>query len=260
MYHETPVEGPEAKKIKLSDIQEALTAQFPLSIITPQYASQAIQEAFPNAQKKRLGRERNTFIVGVKQSMPTHVTDVTDVTDVPGELAAEQQKNQELCVKVQQLEARVHQLECQAARIHELEWQVHELEYQAAVGTQQFLPPSALDHQMDKLLQQGDQVLNGPNTPERMGEFSFSTITSEFKSLAPEVYSLFEQLGQTQRHSTSEEETTVEQRKIVTSLSTLLNARSQRAKGLQLLLSLMLVARATSKQVHYLHEKMCHCE
>jgi len=50
---------------------------------------------------------------------------------------------------------------------------------------------------------------------------------------------------------TSEEETTVEQRKIVTSLSTLLNARSWRAMGFQLLMSLMLVARATSMQVHY---------
>jgi len=47
-----------------------------------------------------------------------------------GELAAEQKKKQELCVKVQQSEARVHQLESQAAQTHELEWQVHELEYQ----------------------------------------------------------------------------------------------------------------------------------
>ncbi len=34
------------------------------------------------------------------------------------------------------------------------------------------------------------------------------------------------------------------------SLCTLLNARSARAKGVQLMISLMLVARATNKQVH----------
>ena len=112
------------------------------------------------------------------------------------ELAAEQQKNQELCMKVQQLEARVPQLECQAAQIHELEWQVHELEYQAAVGTRQFLPPPALNHQMDKLLWPGSQWTKYTRV---YGEFSFSTITREFKSLAPEVYALFEQLGQTHR-------------------------------------------------------------
>ena len=37
--------------------------------------------------------------------------------------------------------------------------------------------------------------------------------------------------------------------KAVTSLCSLLNARSVRTKGLQLLISMMLVARATSKQV-----------
>lgn len=255
MYHETSLEGPEAKKVKLSDIHEALKVQFPSTVITSQCTSRAIQSAFPNAQKKRLGKERNTFVVGVEQSLaqqPTHALDVHEM------LAAEQFKNQQLTVKVKELEVRVHELECQVATVHEVECQGRQLECQAAAGTQESLSPPVFDNlfeQIDSLLQRGDQVLNGPDTIEHMDEFSLSGIASEFQSLAPDVYSLFEQLGDVHRHSTSEEEVTLEQRKMVTSLSTLLNARSRQAKGLQLLLSLMLVARATSKLVHHLHKK-----
>ena len=99
-------------------------------------------------------------------------------------------------------------------------------------------------------------------TPEHMDEFLLFSIASEFQGLAPDVYSLFEQLefllfsipsdsefqglapdvysflfeqlGHTHRYSTSEEEMTLEQHKMVTSLSTLLNARSRQARGLQL--------------------------
>ena len=45
--------------------------------------------------------------------------------------------------------------------------------------------------------------------------------------------------------------------KVLVSLCTLLNARSSRTIGLQLFLSLMLVARGTAKQVtKYLHKTM----
>ena len=101
MNHETPLEGPEAKKVKLSDIHKALKVQFPSTVITSQCTSRAIQSAFPNAQKKRLGKERNTFVVGVEQSLaqqPTHALDVHEM------LAAEQLKNQQLTVKVKKLE------------------------------------------------------------------------------------------------------------------------------------------------------------
>ena len=176
---------------------------------------------------------------------PTHALDVHEM------LAAEQLKNQQLTVKVKELQ-------CQVATVHEVECQGRQLECQAAAVTQEFLSPPVFDNlfqQIDSLLQKGDQVLNGPDTTEHMDEFSLSGIASEFQSLAPDVYSLFEQLVDIHRHSTSEEEVTLEQHKMVTLLSTLLNVRSRQAKGLQLLLSLVLVARATSKLVHHLHKK-----
>ena len=188
MYHETPLEGPEAKKVKLSDIHEAMKVQFPSTVITSQCTSRAIQSAFPNAQKKRLGKEHTTFVVGVEQSLaqqPTHALDVHEM------LAAEQLKNQQLTVKVKELEVRVHELECHVATVHEVECQGRQLECQAAAGTQESLSPPVFDNlfqQIDSLLQRGDQVLNGPDTTEDMDEFSLSGIASEFKSLAPDVY------------------------------------------------------------------------
>ena len=56
-------------------------------------------------------------------------------------------------------------------------------------------------------------------------------------------------LGDTDRNPT-ESRTPVERRKAIMSLRTILNARRRAANGLQLFLSFMLIARATSKQVH----------
>ena len=72
--------------------------------------------------------------------------------------------------------------------------------------------------------------------------------TSELSSIASDVYQLFVQLGNSDRNK-SDDETPVEERKAIMSLCTILNARSRVANGLQLLLSFMLIARATSRQV-----------
>ena len=66
---------------------------------------------------------------------------------------------------------------------------------------------------------------------------------------APDVYKLFMGLGDRDRNPT-ENRTPVEGRKAIMSLCTILNARRRTANGLQLLLGFMLIARATSKQVH----------
>ena len=53
-------------------------------------------------------------------------------------------------------------------------------------------------------------------------------------------------LGDTTRNR---EDATTEEVKVVASMCSLLNARSARMNGLQLLVSMMLVARATSREV-----------
>ena len=67
---EMPDEGPEPKRVKFSDIHESLMAQFPSDVISKQMASHAIQEAFPNAQKQRFRREKNTYMIGMLPNTP----------------------------------------------------------------------------------------------------------------------------------------------------------------------------------------------
>ena len=80
------------------------------------------------------------------------------------------------------------------------------------------------------------------------------TVIDEIKTNAPSIYQLFLELGDTRRNAI-DETTSAEQRKTIMSLCTIMNARSQRVNGLQLLLSFMLIARATSKQVSTIHSE-----
>ena len=75
-----------------------------------------------------------------------------------------------------------------------------------------------------------------------------SAVISELQSNCPELY---KQLGSTQRNARDGARPD-EELKAVMALCTLLNARSARVKGLQLMVSVMLVARATGRQV-YMH-------
>ena len=80
-----------------------------------------------------------------------------------------------------------------------------------------------------------------------------SAVISELQSDCPELYKLVQQLGSTQRNARDGTRPD-EELKAVMALCTLLNALSARTKGLQLMVSLMLVARATGRQVGiYIH-------
>ena len=103
----------------------------------------------------------------------------------------------------------------------------------------------------DNMVAQSVMCQHGPDTLPRLDEISFDSIIDEFQSYAPELYHLFFQLGDSKRHQLSQQSgLTVEEMKTVTSMCTIFNARSQRFKGLQLLVSMMLIARGTGKQVN----------
>ena len=91
-------------------------------------------------------------------------------------------------------------------------------------------------------------VANGPSCLDNFHKFDLDSIVTELQSLAPDLYKLYMTIGDVKRNA-KDEEVTTEEIKAVTSLCSLLNARSARTKGLQLLISMMLVARATSRQV-----------
>ena len=101
-------------------------------------------------------------------------------------------------------------------------------------------------------------LLHGPDT---IDGFSMSSVIAELKATCLEVYSLVPQLS-TQRYAT-DSDVPDEELKGVMAVCTLLNARSARIKGLQLMISLMLVARASGKQVytwmHVYYVPRCTC-
>ena len=218
-YTETPTEGPEAKRVKFSDIHEALVQQFLSDEISSQMCTNIVQEVFPRMKRTRIGKQRLSYMVGIEESH----TDCTDTL---------QAENVQLRATVHQLQERIRQLETETS---------------ASASTCVCI--SLLMQQMDSLTRHGDQILHGPNTPARFPEFSMNDITEEIRKNAPDVYQLFLRLGDTDRNLTDSKETPVEQRKAIMSLCTILNARCRTANGLQLLLSFMLIARATSKQV-----------
>ena len=262
---EGPSEGPEAKRMKFSDLQELLQKRFQSDTITNSMAVAAVQEAFPMViTGKRLGKRRITMVLGVaERKSDSTSSDLTSQSagmspsQLPGtssELAgtaesvasaesqlraaleAEQKRNQELCDQVRQLQTKVQLLEGTVRR----------LESEQSSGYVQ-----QLDQQMEAVVRHRGSVMSGPDTSEHFGTFSVDSVISEVKQNAPDVYQLFQVLGKTSRNA-QQGQLPTEELKAAVSLATLLNARSNRVKGIQLLLGIMLIARATHKHVSFI--------
>ena len=92
-------------------------------------------------------------------------------------------------------------------------------------------------------------LLHGPDTVECFEQFSKSAVIAELQSSCPEVYKLVQQLGSTQRNARDGALPDKELKGLM-AICTLSNVLSARVKGLQLMVSLMLVARVTGRQVY----------
>ena len=236
-YRSTPTEGPEAKRVKFSDIQDALTQQFPSDELSVQCCATVISETFPETKRVRVGKTKLSYVVGLEETLVTpgslqmETLESTATDTIRAENTQFRAENAQLRAEVQQLQERIKDLEAEK------------------LASTQCASSPLLMQQMDKLLHYGDKIIHGPSSPSRFSDFSLKAISEEIQSNAPDVYKLFMGLGDTDRNPT-ESRTPVEQRKTIMSLCTILNARRRTANGLQLLLSFMLLARATSKQVH----------
>ena len=106
---------------------------------------------------------------------------------------------------------------------------------------------SELDDQMQALLGPNLQ-LPCPDTIEHLKSFSLDTISAEFSANTPDVVEL---IGNCSRHEGNEddEHSDADTLKSITALSTLLKCCSVKVLGLQLFLSIMLIAWATNKRV-----------
>ena len=96
----------------------------------------------------------------------------------------------------------------------------------------------------------------GPDTYEHFEGFSVDGI-HELREQVPDIFAFFMQLADVERHvKLHPDVTSVQERKaiialctILNALCTILNARCGEVKGLQPLISMMLIARSTGRQV-----------
>ena len=120
------------------------------------------------------------------------------------------------------------------SKVRVLEERIRELEQ----------PPRLAD-EMNHMLTPDCALYHGPNTIEHFDKFSMDSLMEEARTLAPDLYSLLQTLGRTERNTTCRDNEIM----TLTSLCTLLKSRSQKVLGIQLLIGLNLLARSTNKQV-----------
>ena len=205
------------KKVKFSDIEDDLMQHFPSISYNAQKVSQAIAQAFPQAVSKRHGKKRHKFVFGI-DARPADECEQPSVHTLVAE-------NRELKVRVQELEARVAELEKKVKSMEELDVQMH------------------------RALHTSNAIFHGLNSIEHFESFSLERVLQELHEYAPDVLSLFSALARIDRHDEDQDSSHLSQLRVVTALCTLLKGRSTKVLGIQLLITFMLVARATSKQV-----------
>ena len=221
VFHETEYyhsDSPKPKRMKFMEVSNELQMHFPENKYTPYDISRLIHEAFPNTLSKACGKARQKHLLGLERTAAC--------IESASQLASSSSSEPSSSSLLQQIE--------------DLQQQVRELQKKSE--------QVVLCSQTDSILQHKSALTQGPITLDSFQQLDFDDIVNELQVQAPALYSMFMSLGNTKRNA-KEDEVTTEQTKAVSSLCSLLNARSARVKGLQLLMSMMLVARATSRQV-----------
>ena len=229
-YCPTPTDGDvtSIKRVKFDDIKHDMIVQFPTKRLSVYQVSNAITTAFPNTYSRASTHNRKKHIFGLEKR-PT--TDHVQTCATPST-----SREAQLTLEIQQLQ---QQVLSQQSRICELEKQVQE---------SSALSPLSLESQVEDVLSNEFSAYHGPNTISHFHEFSLDRLVSEFKECAPDVWQLIDTLGNSTRFEDDYQKAIAESR-VVSIMSCILKCRSQRTLGLQLLITLMLIARATSRRV-----------
>ena len=112
-----------------------------------------------------------------------------------------------------------------------------------------------LQAQTQSLLSRGILIAHGPDSLANLEKFSIDGVMEEVRQFAPDLLILFERLGDVYRNEKNDDgddngaSVSNEKIKSLIAVSVLLNARSQKCTGIQLFIGMMLVARATNRQV-----------
>ena len=183
--------------------------------------SETVRAAFPRSESKQHGRSHSQYIHGIEENE----IQATDHAGIMSLLEAERMKNQELLSRVQHLEQ-------------------ENADLRSVV-----LQPAVLESQLQQVMNPAHPVYHGPDTVAHFDSFSIDGIINDLRMHCPDVFRLFNTLGTVDRCNDTSS-TQVSQLKAVTSLLALLKCRSVKVLGTQLLLTFMLIARATNKQVN----------
>ena len=229
-YNPAPTDGPAAKKIKFGDIHQRLSSEFPNRNFNATCVSDAIKSIFPHTLSKAAGKSRQKHIFGLEEASSEGAGSTSD-TNLRDQLTREREEKQQLQVRVRLLEERVEQLE-----------------------KEKYFSPSQLTSEFLSILTPQHAIYHGPDSITHFETFSIDGIIAEMLQCAPNLYELLQSL----RQSTPSEGdgSRLDEVRVATSLSILLKSRSRKVLGVQLLLTLMLLARSTSRQVKVWHMYM----
>ena len=212
-----------------------MSAQFPSKKLSNYQVSQAISTAFPNTFSRASTHDRTKHIFGLEEITDTPCSSSYVLsTDLEAE-------NRQLRLLVDDQQLRLQEMQ---NRIEELERQVAQLQKQVDTSAQSH----SLESQIGSLSSPQNAAYHGPDTITHFNDFSIGHVITEFKNQAPDVWQLLNNLGNTGRFSEADDQQ-LAQLRIVSCMSLLLKSRSHKMLGVQLLVSLMLIARATSRKV-----------
>ena len=226
----------ESKCVQFSVLHEMLQEHYHPQHISSVEARKIIDESFPSIKSKRSTEFKQTYLIGIElKPRESTSSSHSESKGVPatesGALLATQSMSEYYEKREDELLQRIHYLE---KRVTELEKHEHIIQ------------------EADMIIACGDQSSHGPVTIDQLPDVSIDAMISEFRKFAPALYKFFQLVGDTSRNtSVDQSDLPVKETKALVSACALMNARSHRFKGVQLLLSMMSIARATNKQVHY---------
>ena len=224
-YRETPSAE---KKVKFSDIHDDLTTQFPSVSWNSRMVSETVRSAFPQSSSKQHGKFHTTYVHGIEINEPDPADHESPLmASLKQSLQSEKEKNQQLVLHTRKLEE-------ENAKLRGL--------------LETAFQPDVLVSQVQLMMNSARSAYHGPDTADHFHSFSIDHVISELHTHAPDVFRLFNIIGNADRHEDAEH-AKVAQLQCVSSLLNLLKCRSVKVLGVQLLMTFMLIARATNKEV-----------
>lgn len=216
-FTETLSEGPQAKHVKFEHVYSGITSAFHDTKFNYKMVANGIKSVFPNSTSRQVGKARKSHIFGIEpQEQP-------EPHSSP-QLQQEIEFNSRLRLQVKALEERVHGLE------------------------------ENLAGQINSLTASNNLAYHGPDTVDHFNHFTMAKLLEEFEQLSPDVLRLLRVLGGTgsvDGNDDDKEANPTSDTRVMVAMCALVKSRTRKVLGLQLLISFMLVARSTSRQVLY---------